>query len=60
MMVPPAVVVTPTPGRTVAPSDAAAGSEHQLRGVDAACKGQQGVRDVGPDHLVVGAPEVFD
>ena len=47
-------------GEQLRPAPPAAGSEHQLRGVDAARKGQQGVRDVGPDHLVVGASEVFD
>ena len=41
------------------PAPPAARAKHQLRGVDAARKGQQGVRDVGPDHLVIGAAEVF-
>ena len=54
------VVVTPTPGENSCdPSPSTARAEHQLRGVDAARKGQQGVRDVGPDHLVIGAAEVF-
>ena len=47
-------------GEQLRPAPPAARTEHQLRGVDAARKGQQGVRDVGPDHLVVGAAEVFD
>src|SRR6188472_1645206 len=46
-------------GEQLCPAPAAAGPEHELSRIDTAGECEQGVRDIGTHHLVIGAAEVF-